>query len=116
MSDDDRARMIHETTRGIARHVIDRRIAAHAKHGDNSIEAVNAEDFGKWLAILGEEFGEVCHELTYDALVNVNDGKPLSSEELRRRRLERLQGELYDLVTVGTAWLAGVEEALALPS
>lgn len=59
-----------------------RRIAAHAKHGDNSIEAKNATDTLFWLACLGEEFGELCETINYDDMVQ----------------------EAFDVITVATAW------------
>lgn len=67
------------------------RIAAHAKHGENSIERVGAWDTGSWLAILGEEYGEVCRALTYD-----------STGDLR--------SELIDLITVATAWIHRLDQ------
>lgn len=71
----------------IQRLVNDRRMKAHEKHGENSIESEPA-DSPRWLAILGEEFGEVCHELTYDSGGTV----------------ESLADELLDVMAVASAW------------
>lgn len=83
---------ISSSSQKISQEVILGRLRAHAKHGVNSIESVSTTETGKWLAILGEEFGEVCSTLTYDK----------DSAELRN--------ELIDLVTVGTAWIAKLDE------
>lgn len=75
---------------------------AHEKHGVDSIEAVAADD-PRWVAILGEEYGEVCHALTYDSGASVQD----------------LADELVDIMAVAGAWLDairvdhGVHPALA---
>lgn len=64
----------------------DARAAAHAKHGENSIEAIPSDD-PRWLPILVEEVGEVAHALTYDA-TDAN-----------------LRAELIDVLSVASAWL-----------
>lgn len=64
------------------------REAAHAKHGDQSIEAIPATD-PRWLAVLVEEVGEVAHALTYDAT-----GGP-----------QAVAAELLDVLAVAGAWL-----------
>lgn len=79
------------STHRIADEVYDGRVKAHAKHGDNSIEAVPGHDIARWLPILGEEFGEVCESLTYD------------------KDPANLRAELVDLITVGTAWIAALD-------
>lgn len=84
---------ITESTENVFIEVEDGRRAAHAKHGENSIEAVPGEDIARWLPILGEEFGEVCQTLTYDK----------DSADLR--------AELIDLATVATAWIAAIDRA-----
>lgn len=66
---------------------------AHAKHGDNSIEAVDARQLGTWLAILGEEYGEVCHALTYDQHDDATE------------QAQDLVNELVDLIAVASAWI-----------
>lgn len=96
MADDDDARTIHETTRGVAREVIEGRLKAHAKHGANSIEAVPGDDIARWLPILGEEVGEVCRALTYD------------------QDPSGLRAELIDVATVAIAWVAALDR-LPLP-
>lgn len=60
------------------------RARAHAKHGDNSIEAIEPHN-PRWLSILVEEVGEVAHELTYDAAGS-------------------LRSELIDVLSVVSAW------------
>lgn len=90
-SDDSGVREIHETTRLIAREVIEGRLAAHAKHGDESVESKPGDAVAFWLACLGEEFGEVCEALTYDK----DSGK--------------LRAELVDVITVATAWVAALD-------
>lgn len=67
------------------------RAAAHAKHGDNSIEAVPGGD-PRWLSILVEEVGEVAHEQTYD-----------STGDLR--------AELVDVLAVASAWVDAIDRA-----
>lgn len=63
------------------------RLKAHAKHGENSIEAKAGSDTLFWLACLGEEYGELCDE--------VDD-------------LPRYRAEGVDVATVATAWLAAL--------
>lgn len=67
--------------------VADNRIKAHAKHGDNSIEAKEGSDTLFWIACLGEEYGEACE---------VVDDYPRYAEEI------------IDFCTVGTAWAAAL--------
>lgn len=67
------------------------RIVAHEKHGENSIEAIDAGNVGRWLPILGEEFGEVCEALTYD------------------KDSGNLRDELVDVATVAIAWIAAID-------
>jgi len=85
------SRQIDESTLRVAREIASGRLAAHAKHGSNSIEAVPGDDIARWLPILGEEFGEVCESLTYD------------------KDAGTLRAELIDLITVGTAWVAAID-------
>ncbi|HET8661113.1 MAG TPA: hypothetical protein VFM55_19215 [Micromonosporaceae bacterium] len=73
------------------REVVNARHDAHLKHGDNSIEAEPA-DSPRWLAILGEEFGEVCNALTYD-----------TNGDLRT--------ELVQVVAVASAWIDALDDA-----
>lgn len=65
------------------------RAKAHAKHGGNSIEGIDAAD-PRWLSILVEEIGEVSHELTYDATGS-------------------LRAELIDVLAVASAWLDALD-------
>ena len=80
----------------IAREVIQRRNAADAKHGDESIERIAWND-PRWISILGEEFGEVCHALTYDSGASVAD----------------LRDELMDVLAVAHAWVDAIRVAEA---
>lgn len=98
-ADLDRRADIGTSTKAIALEVMDGRLKAHAKHGDNSIEAVPADDIARWLPILGEEFGEVAQLLTYDK-ADPDTGKPSWGD---------LRAELIDLITVGTAWVAKID-------
>ena len=82
---------ITTSTENVFIEVEDGRRAAHAKHGENSIEAVPGRDIARWLPILGEEFGEVCESLTYD------------------KDSGNLRAELIDVVTVATAWVAALD-------
>jgi len=84
------ANRIGSSTRVIAGEIVKGRVAAHEKHGENSIEAVPASETGRWLAILGEEFGEVCRALTYDQNMNLRD-------------------ELLDVASVAVAWIAAID-------
>lgn len=84
---------IERTTANVFDEVRRGRVRAHEKHGVNSIEAVPGRDIARWLPILGEEFGEVCESLTYD------------------KDPATLRAELVDLVTVGTAWIAALDDA-----
>lgn len=79
------------STERVAAEVIVGRRAAHTKHGNNSIEAVPGADIGRWLPILGEEFGEVCASQTYD------------------KDPGGLRAELIDVITVATAWVAALD-------
>lgn len=85
------------TTENVFLEVEDGRERAHAKHGENSIESVGATDFGKWLAILGEEHGEVCRALTYDQSTTMGE------------LMDKLRAELIDVATVATAWIAAID-------
>jgi hypothetical protein len=83
---------IYASSQLISDEVVQRRRAAHVKHGDNSIEAIDATD-PRWLSILMEEIGEAAHEMTYDA------GGTIDS----------LRDELMDSITVLTAWVASID-------
>jgi len=71
------------------------RAKAHEKHGDRSIENLPATH-PDWLAILGEEFGEVAKELTYDGSNGLNG----------------LRSELIDVISVASAWLDKVDRLM----
>lgn len=92
---------IRSSTIGIADEIVGKRHAAHLKHGDNSIETVDALETGRWLAIFGEEVGGVCHELTYDANTTVGE------------QLDGVRRELLDAASVAIAWIAAIDETLA---
>jgi hypothetical protein len=80
---------IGASTARIAKEIASGRARAHQKHAENSIEGISATD-PRWPTILGEEFGEVCHELTYDASGDV-------------------RSELVDVATVAVAWIAAID-------
>jgi NTP pyrophosphatase (non-canonical NTP hydrolase) len=80
----------------IYRQVLSAREAAHEKHKGSefgSMERMPA-DRPMWLAILGEEFGEVCNALTYDGRTN-------------------LRAELIDVLAVASAWVAALDSEAA---
>lgn len=68
-------------------HVEAGRLAAHAKHGENSIEAKRGDETLFWLTCLGVEYGEMCDEAA---------NYPGYAEEA------------VDLCTVAVAWLAAL--------
>lgn len=72
------------------REVLNARLIAHAKHGDNSIEVEPAKS-PRWLAILVEEVGEVANTLTYDG------------DNTKTR------AELIDVIAVATAWVDRID-------
>lgn len=76
-------RPLHE----IMGNVRDGRLKAHAKHGDNSIEAKSGDDALFWIACLGEEYGEACEVVG---------------------EFPRYLEECIDLATVTTAWIAAL--------
>lgn len=78
---------INMPTAEMASKVEEGRLKAHAKHGENSIEAKSGDDTLFWLSCLGEEYGEMCDEA---------DDFP------------RYCDEAVDLCTVATAWLAAL--------
>lgn len=84
------ARLDPDVHFAIAKEAYDNRVAAHKKHGDNSIESIDPHS-PRWLSILVEEVGEVAHELTYDS-----DGS--------------LRAELLDTITVAIAWVAALDQ------
>lgn len=69
------------------------RIAAHEKHGENSIEVEPASS-PRWLAILVEEIGEVANALTYDGKGD-------------------LRAELVDVLAVAAAWVDALDREAA---
>lgn len=74
------------------RDTLTNRLRAHAKHGGSeggSMEEM-ASDRPSWLAILGEEFGEVARSLTYDGTSNLRD-------------------ELIDVISVASAWVDAID-------
>jgi len=90
---------IRSSTISIADEVVGKRHAAHQKHGANSIESIAGTD-PFWLAILGEEFGDVAHELTYDANATLGE------------QLNGVRRELLDTAAVAIAWIAAIDETL----
>lgn len=86
--------MAYVVTSPIYLEIHDERIRAHVKHAakGNSRENAPASD-PQWLAIVGEEYGEVCHALTYDS----NE----SAAELR--------AELIQLAAMAAAWIAAID-------
>lgn len=111
---------IRSSTIRIADEIASSRHAAHMKHGNNSIEAIDGED-PRWLSILVEESGEVsdvlvsvfagtilakavgrvAHELTYDANTTLGD------------QMESVRRELIDTASVAIAWIDSIDQVLA---
>lgn len=71
--------------------VLAARVAAHVKHGENSIESRRSDD-PQWLAILVEEVGEVANAQTYD-----------------HASVENLRAELIDVMSVASAWIDAID-------
>lgn len=82
---------ILDSTQRIGQEILDGRVSAHKKHGDNSIENNSSADSVFWLGCLGEEMGEVFSTFTYDKDSN------------------NLRAELIDVITVATAWIAAID-------
>jgi len=89
------------------------RVRAHQKHGDNSIEAIGAED-PRWLAILGEEIGEATDEVL--ALVLSAQLGRISHALTYDADPSKLRGELMDMLSVGFAWVSRIDENAQVPS
>jgi len=93
----------------LAEEIAQGRIAAHAKHGHQSIEAVGSHvNLGtvlgrsdRLLSILTEEVGEVATE--------VNDA--VLGKYREREAADRLRAELVDVLTVASAWVAKLDQA-----
>jgi hypothetical protein len=83
----DERRMREEAQMRVLDAIRDERRRQTEKHGDESCESPAVTD-AKRLAILGEEFGEVCRAMTYDE----------GSEE-------RLVAELVQVAAVAVAWI-----------
>ena len=83
---------------------------AHAKHGANGNSRENAvwTDV-EWLAILGEEFGEVCHELTYDTWLIANGTHIPHPDSVAAR--SRLRAELLQVAAMATSWVDAIDRA-----
>lgn len=93
------------------------RAKAHAKHGENSIEGMTADD-PRWLSVLAEEGGEVSEAtlLAWNALLQARIGRV--AHEQTYDATGDLRGELVDVLAVASAWLdaldAGAEPMVAL--
>lgn len=81
-----------ESTHALAAEVTAERCHSIDKHGENSMEFYTADD-PRWLAVLGEEFGEVCETLTYD------------------KDRANLHDELIDLIAVATSWVSALNRS-----
>jgi hypothetical protein len=86
----------------------DERQRAHKKHGDNSIESVDGSSL-MWLAILGEEIGEVTEEMMTLALTNafgkVSRASTYDQDPANRRK------ELIQVIGVAWAWVNAIDNA-----
>lgn len=92
MTFDDARVSALSTSHALAIEVADERSHSLDKHGENSMEFLPAEH-PRWLAILGEEFGEVCETLNYD------------------KDSSGLRDELIDLIAVATSWVSALDRA-----
>jgi hypothetical protein len=99
---------MQDSTERIAVEILDGRLKEHAKLGANSMESIPPFSH-MWLAILGEEFGEAAHELTYDAGRAEGDREAPTAQEVVARRKARLRAELVDVATVTVAWIASLD-------
>jgi hypothetical protein len=79
---------------------------AHEKHGNNSIEATPA-DSPRWLAILGEEVGEVSEEILH-ALLSAAFGKVARASTYDQNPLDRRK-ELIQVIGVAWAWVNAID-------
>jgi NTP pyrophosphatase (non-canonical NTP hydrolase) len=82
------------------------RMRAHTKHGDNSIESVPGDDL-RWLAILGEEVGEVSEELFHLALVGAMGG--VSRGSTYDQAQGNVRKELVQVIAVAWAWVNAID-------
>lgn len=74
------------------------RAKAHEKHGHSEGGSMETMTPSRqvWVAILGEEFGEVCRAMTYDGTSNLRD-------------------ELIDVISVASAWVDSIDRKSAEP-
>jgi hypothetical protein len=85
------------------------RAKAHAKHGDDSIEGLDASD-PRWLAILVEEGGETSEAnlLAWNALLQARIGRV--AHEQTYDATGSLRSELVDVLAVASAWLDALDD------
>jgi hypothetical protein len=101
---------ISMSTLDIAEEIVKAREKAHAKHGDNSIEAISGSD-PRWVGILGEEGGEVAEAVLDNfrqsvlakAIGRVNHSSTYDAEP------GHLRDELVDVASVAVAWIAALD-------
>lgn len=111
---DERNNMTHDdiemSTLSVAEEVISARFAAHIKHGMNGVEAIPS-DSPEWLAILGEEVGEMAEEAAVLALSTAVTGYlgRISHTLTYDADPSKLRAELIDILAVGTAWVAAID-------
>jgi hypothetical protein len=76
------------------REVLHARYRAHEKHKGSEFGSMEQmpPDRHSWLAILGEEFGEVCNALTYDGKGDI-------------------RSELIDVISVASAWVDAIDRS-----
>lgn len=89
------------------------RAKAHAKHGENSIEALSASSPG-WGDILGEEGGEVAEVIVDNfrqAILSKAIGRTAHANTYDGNR-ELLRAELLDVASVAVAWIAAIDREL----
>ncbi|MGN8049567.1 WDGH domain-containing protein [Curtobacterium sp. 22159] len=91
------------------------RAKAHAKHGDNSIEGITADD-PRWLSILAEEGGETSEAtlLAWNALLQARLGRV--AHEQTYDATGSLRGELIDVLAVASAWLDALDGRTTMPT
>lgn len=80
------------STHALAHEIVAERAHSIDKHGVNSMEFLDASH-PRWLAILGEEYGEVCETLNYD------------------KDSAGLRDELIDLIAVASSWISALDRS-----
>lgn len=65
-----------------------------------------------WLAILGEEFGEVAREICEQGVTMLMKASP-DSKEMKRNAVAFMRKELIQVAAVAVAWIESIDRQLA---